>query len=133
WAVDAFKQRYEDFPGSSLAQLTGPFPSAENAPGEFEEAVWQLDLGRAERALVTLARSQGTRRTIEQLWSCGCRNGKAGGHGAISVANSCRALETIGGRDAESVLRFVVQDLFFLGYVEPDAHFAPNTARVDQH
>lgn len=133
WALDGFKQRSEDFPGSFLPPLTASLPSAENAAAEFHDAMRQPDLGRAEPALVALTRSLGARQTIEQLWLYGCRNGKAGGHGAISVANSCRALESIGGRHADSVLRFVIQDLFYLGYVEPDANFAPNTARVDQH
>ena len=133
WAVSAFKKRQEDFPAPSLAVLKGPFPSSENAATEFRDAMQRSDLDRAEPALVTLARNQGARQTMEELWLYGCRNGQAGGHGAISVANCFRALETIGWHQAESVLRFVVQDLFFLNYTKPDAYWQPNTARVDQH
>ena len=133
WAVSAFKKRQEDFPAPSLAVLKRPFPSAENAAAEFRDAMQSSDLDRAEPALVTLARNQGARQTMEHLWLYGCRSGHAGGHGAISVANCFRALETIGWQQAESVLRFVVQDLFHLGYMKLDAYCLPNTARVDQH
>ena len=133
WALNAFKQRQEDFPARSLTKLNGPFPSPEIAASEFRDAMQSTDMERAESALITLARNQGARPTMELLWSIGCRNGHAGGHGAISVANCFRALETIGWQQAESVLRFVVQDLFFLQYVKPDAYFETNSARVDQH
>ncbi len=133
WAINGFKQRQEDFPGQSLTELKGPFPSAENAAAEFRDAMQTADLDRAEPALVVLARNLGTRQSMEQLWLFGCKNGHAGGHGAISVANCFRALEAIGWQQAESVLRFVVQDLFFLGYMKPDAYFPSNVARSDQH
>src|SRR5262249_39756180 len=58
WAVNAFKQRQEDFPAPPLTELRGPFPSAANAAGEFREAMQRADLNRAEPALVTLARNQ---------------------------------------------------------------------------
>src|SRR5262245_63221810 len=133
WAIDAFKQRQEDFPASPLTELKGPFPSPKKAGAEFVEAMDRADLERAEPALVALARHRGARQTMEQLWPFGCRNGNAGGHGAISVANCFRALDTIGWQEAEPVLRFVVQDLFNLGYAKPDAYFAPNSARVERH
>lgn len=133
WAVNAFKKRLDDFPGQSLAVLKGPFPSSEHAAAEFRDAMQNSDLSRAEPALATLARNQGARQTMEEFWLYGCRNGQTGGHGAISVANCFRALETIGWQQAEPVLRFVVQDLFKLGYMNPDRFWLPNTARVDQH
>lgn len=133
WAVNGFKQRQEDFPAPPLAQLKEPFPAAEKAAAEFIEAMQRSDLDRAEPALVALARNQGARQTMEQLWLYGCRNGQSGGHGAISVANCFRALETIGWQQAEPVLRFVLQDLYFLGYVKPDGYWLPNTDRVDRH
>ena len=133
WAVNSFKQRQEDFPAPSLAVLKGPLPSSETAAAEFRDAMQLADLDRAEPALVALSRNQGARQTMEDLWFYGCRNGQAGGHGAISVANCFRALETVGWQHAEPVLRFVVQDLFFLGYVKPDAYCLPNTTRVDRH
>lgn len=132
WAINSFKQRTEDFPGQPLTELKGPFPAPEKASAEFSDAMQRADQERAEPALIAMARSQGARQTMEQLWFYGCRNGSAGGHGAISVANCFRALETIGWQQAEPVLRFVVQDLFQLGYVKPDAFLYPNLARVEQ-
>src|SRR5205807_1610436 len=96
WSVNAFKQRQEDFPGRPLAELQGPFRSPEKAAAEFEDAMQRSDLDRAEHALVLLARSQGARQTLEQLWPYGCRNGAFGGHAAIVIANCFRVLETIG-------------------------------------
>jgi len=130
WAIDGFKQRQEDFPAPPLAALKGPFPPPEKAGAEFADAMDRADLERAEPALVALARSQGARQTVERLWPYGCRNGNAGGHGAISVANCFRALDAIGWQQAEPALRFVVQDLFNLGCVKPDGHLLPNTARA---
>src|SRR5262249_1046057 len=85
------------------------------------------------RALVTLARNQGARQTMEQLWVYGLRNLGAGGHAAILVANCFRALETIGWQEAEQALRFVVQDLYLLSAEKPDLYWASNTARADRH
>jgi hypothetical protein len=133
WAVNGFKQRQEDFAAAPLTRLKGPFPAAEKAGAEFADAMERADLDRAEPALVALARHQGARQTMERLWLYGCRNGGAGGHGAISVANCFRALDAIGWQQAEPVLRFVLQDLFHLGYVKPDVYLLPNTARVKRH
>src|SRR5262249_45421549 len=71
--------------------------------------------------------------TMEQLWVCGLRNLGAGGHAVILVANCFRALETIGWREAEQVLRFVVQDIYLLSAEKPDLYWPTNTARADRH
>jgi hypothetical protein len=133
WAINGFKQRQEDFPAPALTELKGPFPAPEKASAELVDAMNRADLERAERALVALARTWGARQTMEQLWVYGCRNGNTGGHAAISVANCFRALNTIGWQQAEPALRFVVQDLFNLGYVKPDVYLKPNTARMERH
>jgi hypothetical protein len=133
WAINAFKQRQEDFPLSPLAPLEGRSPSAANAAMEFREAMRHGDLDRAEPALVALARAQGARRTMEQLWPYGCRNGEAGGHMAIVLANTFRTLEAIGWDQAEHVLRFVLRDWYAFQRARPDRHYEPNWARVEQH
>jgi hypothetical protein len=132
WAIDGFKQRQEDFPAPALYELKGTLPRPENAAAELAAATDRADQERAELAVVALARNQGARQTVEQLWRYGCRKGGAGGHGAISVANCFRALEIIGWQQAEPVLRFVVQDLFHFGWLKPDAYLVPNTIRADQ-
>src|SRR5262249_26776432 len=129
WAINGFKQRQEDFGAQPLTQLKGPLPAAEEAAAEFVDAMERADLEPAEPGPGALARNQGAGQTMERLWLYGCRNGNAGGHGAISVANCFRALETIGWQQAEPALRFVVQDLFNLGCVKPDTYLLPNAAR----
>src|SRR5215468_9838402 len=91
------------------------------------------DAAGAERALVTLARNQGARQTMEQLWVYGLRNLGAGGHAAILVANCFRALEAVGWQEAEQTLRFVVQDIYLLNAQKPDPNWPANTARADRH
>jgi hypothetical protein len=133
WAIHAFKQRLIDFPAPALTELQGSLPLPEKASGEFHDAMQRSDLDRAERGLVALARSQGPRQTLEQLWPYGCRNGSAGGHAAIVVASCARAMDAIGWSHAEPALRFVIQDLFSSGWEKPDAFCLPNTVRVDRH
>jgi len=133
WALNGYKQRQEDFPLAAMTEFRGRLPSAENAAGEFREALERGDRGRAESALVALARGQGARATMEQLWPYGCRNGSTGGHMAIALANCFRALETIGWQQAEPALRFVIQDWFALNYVRPDRYYQANQARMEEH
>jgi hypothetical protein len=133
WALNGYKQRQEDFPLAAMTELRGALPSAADAAGEFREGMQRGDQGRAEAALVALARGQGARPTLEQLWPYGCRNGGTGGHMAIALANCFRALETVGWQQAEPAVRFVVQDWFALGYARPDRYYQANQVRVDEH
>src|SRR4029077_13075444 len=97
------------------------------------DAMERFEADRTERAVVTLARNQGARQTMEQLWVYGLRNLGAGGHAAILVANCFRALETLGWREAEQALRCVFQHLYLLRAEKPDLYWQPNTARADRH
>jgi hypothetical protein len=133
WGLNGYKQRQEDFPWEAMTELTGTPPSAEKAAGELREAIQRGEQDRAELAITALGRGQGGRPAMEQLWQHGCRNGGAGGHMAICLANCFRALETVGWQESESALRFVVQDWFGLGYAKPDAYYQPNQLRVDEH
>jgi hypothetical protein len=133
WALHGYKKHQEDFPRPLLTELTGPLPAPEKAGAELADAMERSDTDRAERALVTLARNQGARQTMEQLWVYGLRNLGAGGHAAILVANCFRALETLGWQEAEQTLRFVVQDIYLLGAEKPDSYWTANAARADRH
>jgi hypothetical protein len=133
WGLNGYKQRQEDFPSTAMTVLGGPWPAPENAAREFSDALQHGDQGRAEAAIVVLARGQGARATMEQLWQHGCRNGASGGHMAIALASCFRSLETIGWQEAEPALRFVVQDWFGLNQARPDGYYEPNRARVDEH
>lgn len=133
WALHGYKKHQEDFPRPLLTELKGPLPAAEKASAELADAMERFDADKAERALVTLARNQGARQTMEQLWVYGLRNLGAGGHAAILVANCFRALETIGWQEAEQTLRFVVQDFYLLSAEKPDPHWLSNTSRAERH
>src|SRR6516162_716498 len=133
WALHGYKKHQEDFPRPLLTELQGALPAPEKAGAELADAMHRSDADRAERALVALARNQGARQTMEQLWVYGLRNLGAGGHAAILVANCFRALETLGWREAELALRFVVQDLYLLNAEKPDLYWQLNTERADRH
>jgi hypothetical protein len=133
WGLNVFKQRQEDFSWDSMSKWSGPLPLAERAAGQFQEAIQNADRDQAESAIIAMARGQGTRPTMEQLWQHGSRNGGAGGHMAICLANCFRALEIVGWEEAEPALRFVVQDWFAADYVKPDRYHQLNQARVDEH
>lgn len=133
WGLNVFKQHQEDFPGPTMNQWRGPLPSAEKAAGQLQAGIEAADADQVEASIIALARGQGARPTMEQLWQHGCRNGGAGGHMAICLANCFRALETIGWEEAEPALRFVVQDWFALNYVKPDRYLGPNQSRVAEH
>src|SRR5262245_15082285 len=72
WAINGFKQRQEDFPARPLTALKGSLPTADKAAAELVAATERGDQQRAELAIVALARSQGARQTMEQLWLYGC-------------------------------------------------------------
>jgi hypothetical protein len=133
WALNGFKQRQEDFSWAAMTELRGSLPAPEKADDEFRQALQRSDLGQAELSLVALARRQGARGTMAELWEYGCRNGGTGGHMAIALANCFRALESIGWQHVEPALRFVVQDWFAANYVRPDAYYQANQARVEEH
>src|SRR5262245_49107800 len=133
WSLNGYKQRQEDFPVPPMTQWSGPLPTADKAAAEFREAIETGDQDRAEAAIVALGRAIGARATMEQLWQYGCRNGSAGGHMAICLANCFRSLDTIGWQVAEPALRFVVQDWSAAHYDRPDGYYQSNRARVDEH
>jgi hypothetical protein len=133
WALNGYKQRQEDFPLPAMTKYGGSLPSVDKAAGNLRDAIERGDGSQAESAIVALGRGLGARPTMEQLWRFGCRNGGRGGHMAICLANCFRALETIGWREAEYALRFVVQDWFSAEYWRPDAYYRSNQARVDAH
>src|SRR5262245_38923769 len=133
WALSGYKKHQEDFPRPLLTELRGPLPAPERAGAELAAAMARSDADGAERALVTLARNQGARQTMEQFWVYGLRNLGMGGHAAILVANCFRALETIGWQEAEQALRFVVQDLYLLRAERPDPYWLASAARADRH
>src|SRR6185436_13802814 len=71
WALHGYKTHQEDFARPLLTELKGPLPAPEKAGAELASAMERADADGAERAVVTLARNQGARQTMEQLWVYG--------------------------------------------------------------
>jgi hypothetical protein len=89
--------------------LTGELPAAEKAAEEFRLGMDKIDADRAERAVVALARAQGTGRALEILWPYGAVNCLSIYHSAIGISNCSRALNTIGWQHGELMLRWLVR------------------------
>lgn len=126
WAVDHFKWQQLAAPTPPLGSLAGALPAADKAGADLHEAMKRLDIDRAERAIVALARTEGPQQTMELLWRYGCRDCGMIGHRAISLASCWRVLESIGWQHAEPVLRFVVRDL-----MGEDRYYKINVARAE--
>jgi hypothetical protein len=112
WALDSFK--------SSQAQNQNPkesngwrmkavdeskVPAPSKAREAFTTAMDNWDVEAADRAVAGLARSATPGEAFEVFAVYGSRDFRDIGHKAIFVANSFRALQTIGWQHAEPVLR----------------------------
>src|SRR5262245_12493954 len=112
YALSGFKAGQKAYPNKKgTPALAGKPSAAEKAAEELDAALKEWDADRAERAVVTLARSRGSAAVLEPLWHNAGRDWGFIGHMAILVANSGRLLETIGWQHAEHVMRYVVQGL----------------------
>jgi hypothetical protein len=129
WALDRVKSGYEQRNGEQPARvLKGELPKADRAAGVLEGAMTNSDPDEAERAIVALARSQGSRQAMARLLEYGSRNVSGTlGHHPIFVANGWRTLDAMGWQHAEPVLRYTTR---LLGRLKPDRTFTPNLQRV---
>jgi hypothetical protein len=109
WALDNYKssqKRNEQEGNWSMAAVQeSKLPSSTQAKASFIEAMDNWDEEGTDRAIVALARSAGAGEIIELFWRYGARDFRDIGHKAIYAANSWRALQAIGWRHAEPVLR----------------------------
>lgn len=109
WALDYFKsaqasdEREGDWTMPPVDEARVPSP--DRALSEFKAAMDRWDEAAADAAVVSLARSAGTRQLLEIFAHYGARDYRSIGHKAIFVANGFRTLECIGRRYAEPVLR----------------------------
>jgi hypothetical protein len=120
----------------TMRELRGPLPSPERAGAEFTAAMDAWDMERAERAVVSLARSRAANDVFAMLWRYGARDYRNIGHKAIFVANTCRTLQAIGWQHAEPVVRSLVLGLLDFardqkvnGYGLDDQVYAANVKR----
>src|SRR5262249_39631119 len=75
------------------------------ARNRFIEAMDAWDEEGADRAVASLVRGSGAGEVIELFWRYGARDFRDIGHKAIYVANSWRAMQTVGWRHAQPVVR----------------------------
>ena len=108
WALDAFKAQ-EARP--ALAPLRGALPGPEHAGQDFHDAMQAYDADKAQRAIVSLARTQGAFACIEPVWRYAARDWTFIGHLAIWAANTWRVLLTVGWQHAEPALRVMVTNI----------------------
>jgi hypothetical protein len=110
WAVDYFKtaqarhrQQHGDWvlPPVNDSRL----PPAHQARQRFCTAMDNWDEEGADVAVAALVRTAGAHEVIELFWRYGARDFRDIGHKAIYTANAWRALQTIGWRQAEPVMR----------------------------
>ena len=80
-------------------------PDAAKARQAFTEAMDQWDAARVDVAVAGLSRAAGAQEVFDWFCRYGARDFRDIGHKAIYVANSWRALQTMGWQHAEPVLR----------------------------
>ncbi|HJT78168.1 MAG TPA: hypothetical protein VJ739_13270, partial [Gemmataceae bacterium] len=110
WALDNFKssqaKNKEESGGWMMSAVDeAKLPPATQARARFTEAMDNWDEEGADRAVTALVRSAGAEEVIETFWRYGARDFRDIGHKAIYVANSWRAMQTVGWRHAEPVMR----------------------------
>src|SRR6266478_8288590 len=142
YALDDFKASQErdakakggDY---TMPAVSGAIPSPGRAAAELSESMEAWDFGRAERAVVALARSRSANEIFAMLWRYGARDYRNIGHKAIYMANACRTLHAIGWQHAEPVLRSLVSSLLDFereqqmnGYALDDQCYPTNLKRV---
>jgi hypothetical protein len=112
-------------------------PPAHLARQRFAEAMDNWDEAGADAAVAGLVRTVGASEVVELFWRYGARDFRSIGHKAIFVANSWRAMQTIGWRHAEPVMRSLAYAL--LSHEgsnpakrddEPDVPFRENLGRM---
>ncbi|HKI33762.1 MAG TPA: hypothetical protein VKA46_18055 [Gemmataceae bacterium] len=110
WALDNFKASQATNKAKNDGWMMPPvaegkLPSATQAKRRFIEAMDRWDEEGANAAIAALVRNAGAAEVIELFWRYGARDFRDIGHKAIFAANSWRALQTIGWRHAEPVMR----------------------------
>jgi hypothetical protein len=109
WALDYFKSAQEqdvrenNWTMSAVDEST--VPSARHAEPMFVKAMEGWDESAADVAAASLARNVGATRVFDLFARYSIRDFRSIGHKVIFVANAWRALQTIGWRHAEPIVR----------------------------
>jgi hypothetical protein len=127
WSLDYFKnaQAQNQKEGGWLMGPVdeGKLPASHQARERFLQAMENWDEEAADTAITAFTRSAGAVDVIEPFWRLGARDFRAIGHKAIYVAGAWRALQTIGWRHAEPIMRSLAFALL--------AHEGDNPAKRD--
>jgi hypothetical protein len=128
WALDSLTRRIDNHRAEVKpwfrALPAGTLPTPAKALRVLNDAIRAQDEVTAELAAVSLARSIGSRQTIELVWKYAARDNDDLGHKAIGCANAWRTLDVVGWEHAEVPLRYLVSrsargaDNTFSGCVE---------------
>jgi hypothetical protein len=109
WALDYFKEAEQIAHNQNTWHMqplnAANLPAAHQARQRFIDAMDNWDEEAADSAIAAFVRAAGASEVIELFWRYGARDFRDIGHKAIFVANSWRALQTIGWRHAEPVMR----------------------------
>ncbi len=112
-------------------------PPSHLARKRFAEAMNNWDEEGADVAVASLVRNAGANEVVELFWRYGARDFRSIGHKAIYVAGAWRALQTIGWRHAEPVMRSLAYALLSHEGTnpakrndEPDVPFRENLSRA---
>jgi hypothetical protein len=110
WALDNFKASQATNKAKNDGWMMPPvaegkLPPASQAKQRFVEAMDNWDEEGADAAVASLVRGAGAGEVIELFYRYGARDFRDIGHKAIFVANSWRAMQAIGWRHAEPVVR----------------------------
>ncbi len=128
WALDYFKSsqardvRENDWTLAAVDE--SKLPPSHLARQAFREAMDAWDVEAADVAVAAMCRTSSAAEVFDVMAHYGCRDYRSIGHKAIYVANSYRALQCIGWRYAEPVLRS-------LAYALLNHHGEPNPSQSD--
>lgn len=112
WAVDVMKEHLTRFKNEKMPALLVDLPSPEKSEAEFRIAFESQDREHAERAVIALSRVIGAQATFRKLLKFASRDQSFIGHIPIAMVNAYRVLPVIGWRYSESVLRWLVNQMF---------------------
>jgi hypothetical protein len=130
WVLDRIALGFEQEPGRSIAAVGDTTASDLGSGDAVRRAMEQLDPGKAEQAVVALARRRGARMALNTLWEyCSRRASGTLGHHPIMLANSWRTLDALEWQHAESVMQYLARAF---AQDESDRSYEPNRELVEK-
>jgi hypothetical protein len=129
WVLDRIALGFEQEPDRVAPALIGDQATSEvGSVDAVRRAMTQLDPAKAERAVVLLGRTRGTRKALDTLWEYSSRRAAGTlGHHPIMLANSWRTLDALGWQHPEPVLQYLARSF---AQSDPDTSYEPNRELV---